>query len=82
MGISRYIWSRNERYYLYDTYTSYEKAISMAKYLKKKHKKDRKNKRKVKWIIRTDEKAGILGFEKRYALYMAGVIGARSLLPF
>ena len=39
--MSRYIWLKGRKYYLYDTYSTWDKAYSMARYYNKKNKKNK-----------------------------------------
>lgn len=65
--VMKYIWIKNKRYYLYDVYPTWAKAINIAKQQRKKNKKNR-------YFIVTYEKGNAFGPpEKRYALYMTKV---------
>lgn len=35
---SKYIWKKNKKYYLWDTYNTWQEALKIAKYYRKKNK--------------------------------------------
>lgn len=61
----RYIWKKNRKYYLWDNFTTWEKALKVAKYHKKKN-------GSRYFIIEVEE--GWLYPVKRYYLYMDKVM--------
>lgn len=70
MRLPKYIWIKNKRYYLWDTFTTYEQARRVAEAKKKVSKKN-------KWFIMTHEAGGITGTiyaHNNYSLYMTHVI--------
>lgn len=70
MRLPKYIWIKNKRYYLYDTYTTYKQAREIAE-------KKKKNCKKNKWFIMKHQAGGITGTiyaHENYSLYMTHII--------
>lgn len=75
MRLPKYIWIKNKRYYLYDTYITYEQARRTADQKKKISKKNR-------WFIMTHEAKGITGAiyaHKNYSLYMTHIVKVETI---
>lgn len=75
MRLPKYIWIKNKRYYLYDTYTTYQQARNVAESKRKVSKKN-------KWFIMTHEAGGITGAiyaHTNYSLYMTHIIKMGSI---
>ena len=65
---TKWIWIKNQRYYLYDTYNTYEEARKCATQHRKKN--------NCRWFIQKYDVMGINPFRKhKYALYLNKCIG-------
>lgn len=64
----RYIWVKHKRYYLFDTYDSWNEARKVAK--------QKRNKNKSRYFILPYEAKGFLDIvaKKKYALYLDKVM--------
>lgn len=74
MGITQYVFIDKKRYFYYDWYPSWEKALEIAKKLKKDNKKNKH------WIQITE--GGIFSPKKRYALYVTHFYRPINSIPF
>lgn len=75
MMLPKYIWVKNRKYYLWDTFTTYEQARNVAESKKKRCKKN-------KWFIMTHQAGGITGTiyaHNNYTLYMTHIISPKSI---
>lgn len=64
--ITKYIWIKNRRFYLYELYNTYKQARQTANYYKTKNKKNKY------FIIKTEK--GHFFPKIKYALYMNKII--------
>lgn len=60
---TKYIWAKNQRYYLYELFNNYQNAVKTAKWYQKRNKKN-------KYIIIKIESGGFWSPKTKYALYM------------